>query len=170
MAATYEPIASTTLASNAADFTFTSVPSTFTDLVVVVSARTTSSTVYDDLCMQFNGDTGTNYSRTYMNGNGSVAASGRTSNNANFFFWYSTGTNMAANVYPMSIVHLMNYSNTNVYKTGLINMATPDAVAHRQVGLWRSTAAISSIKIYPIVGGSNIEAGSTLSLYGIKAA
>ena len=72
MAITYEPIATTTLGSAQASVSFSSF-SGYTDLVLVCVATTASDDQF--LSVQFNGDTGSNYSNTYMTGNGSTATS-----------------------------------------------------------------------------------------------
>ena len=77
MAITYEPIATTTLGTSASSVTFSTIPGTYTDLVLVV-AGTSAATNGNE--MQFNGDTGNNYSFTLLYGTGSAAVSSRNSN------------------------------------------------------------------------------------------
>jgi hypothetical protein len=71
---TYESIATQTLGSSSGSITFSSIPSTYTDLVIVFSGTTAALVAVD---IQFNGDTSTNYSRTIISGNGSTASSDR---------------------------------------------------------------------------------------------
>jgi hypothetical protein len=157
MPRTYEPIASTTLGSAAASHTFSSVPGTFTDLVViVVGAGSTSSDVY----LRFNGDTASNYSNTYLGNIGNSPASGRDPIPA--LGLISTG---------ITVNHftVMSYANTNVFKTSLGTAADPqDSRMFKRVTLWRSTAAITSVEVSKPSG--NFNTGTTFSLYGIKAA
>lgn len=173
MAVTYEPLASTTLGSAAASVTFGSggtLPQTYTDLVLVTFARTTTALTYDDITLRFNGDSGSNYSRTFVYGNGTSALSGRASNQSRLYYWTADGTGVPSNTYPMAIAQVMSYSNTNVFKTVLSSTDLGDYVTVRQVGLWRSTSAITSIVIEPGPDGTpNLAAGSTFSLFGIKA-
>ena len=168
MAATYEPIASTTLGSDA-QVEFTSIPDTHTDLVVVAHVKAPSGGPYG-LYMRFNGDTGNNYSLTTLEGNGSATGSTRESSASRTSFGsytYGIGTSNFA----VQIVHIMSYSNTNVYKTVLSSGADAGAFTGRYVGLWRSTSAITSLKVAMSGGFSaNLAAGTTVALYGIKAA
>jgi ethanolamine utilization microcompartment shell protein EutL len=77
MAKTYEPIATTTLGSAAASYTFSSISGSYTDLILVVDATTTAGN--RALQLVLNSDTGTNYSATYITGDGSSTASSRNS-------------------------------------------------------------------------------------------
>jgi len=156
MPRTYEPIASTTLGASAASHEFTSIPGTFTDLVVI---GTPIINVTQEPAIRFNSDSGNNYSRTYLRGNGTTASSGRGSNTS----WLLPNANGI-----QFILYIMSYANTNVFKTSLAQ-DFDSTVVERSVHLWRSTSAITSIWIGGDRAGS-WAAGSTFSLYGIKAA
>ncbi len=158
---TYEPIATQTLGSAAASVTFSSIPQTYTDLVLIVSHDVTVDAVSG---IQFNNDTASNYSATYLWGNGTSALSGRESNVASAFAFYGT----AASGFATSIIQIMNYSNTTTYKTFLGREADAAVEALGVVSLWRSTAAITSLVLLRRSG--NFAVGSTFTLYGIKAA
>lgn len=160
-AVTYEPIATTTLGSAAASYTFSSIPNTYTDLVLVIIGATTDTGV-SNLEIQFNGDTGSNYSSTRLLGDGSSASSGRLSNSS-----YSMIGDVNNNQF-VSINNIMNYANTTTYKTHISRTGSAANYLGAYVGLWRSTAAINSVTIKR--SGTTITAGTTLSLYGIKAA
>jgi hypothetical protein len=162
MAATYEPIATTTLGSNQANVTFSTISGSYTDLVLICSVSLASLTDRG-LLFQVNGDTGTNYSLTNLDGNGSSAASGRDTNNT----FGMAGLASSANV-TTSITHFMNYSNTTTYKTMLARGNNSGYLVRASVSLWRNTAAITSIKIFDST--VNLASGSTFTLYGIKAA
>lgn len=162
MAVTYEPIATVTLGSNQQTVTFTNIPGTYTDLRLV-AVLTESPNLYTFL--RFNSDSGSNYSRTYLRGNGSAASSARTSN-ATEGYLDAHGSTPAINVWD-----IMSYANTNVNKTALNSVANVGAgEVNRYVYLWRSTSAITSITISSPNNTSSILSGSTFSLYGIKAA
>lgn len=164
MPATYEPIATTTLGSTVGSYTFTSIPATYTDLVLVTNLATDSATQFDLRVGNGSIDTGSNYSITYLLGNGSAASSSRGSNATAAYAGYSSST--ALN--KMHIFHFMNYSNTTTYKTTLLRYAAADTASTAVVSLWRSTSAINTIQIIAL--GNNLTSGSTLTLYGIKAA
>ena len=159
MPATYDKIVSTTLGSAASSVTLSSIPATYTDLFLIVAGGTSANT---DIYLEFNGDTATNYSRTYLLGDGSNPSSGRSTNTAAMPTFYA-GTDQSTHY-----AHIMSYANTNINKTILSRSSSASVFALGNVGLWRSTAAINSIKILTI--GANLSSGNTFTLYGIKAA
>lgn len=165
---TYTPIATTTLSSAAASYTFSSIPSTYTDLVIVGSIRVSKpSDVSAGTLLRFNGDSGSNYSTTLLTGSGtSPAATSRNTSNTYIVYADVAALNTTSE-YTAVIWNFMNYSNNTTYKTVLGRSNPPDST-RALVGLWRSTSAINSITIY---GSSyDIAAGTTLTLYGITAA
>lgn len=160
---TYVALDKITLSNTASSVTFSSINQGYTDLFVVVNA--TSTTGGYDLGMQVNGDTGTNYSTTYLYGTGSAAGSARISNSARMYATYYGGVSTARS---NQIIQFMNYSNSTTYKTVLSRANRADSGTDATVSLWRSTAAITSITLNPQTGGT-FAVGSTFSLYGIKA-
>ena len=165
MAVTYEKIATNTLGSAAASVTFSSIPATYTDLVLVYNGKFASAN--GQIAFQFNGDTATNYSNTELYGNGSTAGSSRESSVSSMRLGYTA----TANIENMNIMNVMNYSNTTTYKTAIArqNTAGSGSGAAAHVGLWRSTAAVNQILVM-CYNGINFVTGSTFTLYGIKAA
>jgi len=161
MPSTYTPIATTTLGSNAASYTFSSIPSTYTDLVIIYDGVATSSQTFS---IQFNGDTGSNYSDTNLGGDGGAASSNRDSNitSAKMGINYSTGRSNF-------ILNVMNYANSTTYKTALCRSNAAVGEVNARVGLWRSTAAITSV-LLKMDSTSNFASGSTFTLYGVKSA
>lgn len=162
---TYVALDKITLGSNAASATFSSIPSTYTDLIVVISGKVSSNVT---LACQINGDTGTNYSVTELYGDASSIGSARVSNNAQIGF-ASIVAQIASSNEWLSTLHFQGYSNTSILKTVLCRTSAPATIVNAAVGLWRSTAAINSIKILGYAGASGFTAGTTFSLYGIKA-
>lgn len=165
--ATYSKIASYTSGSAFSNYTFTSIPSTYTDLILVGNFGTTSGSA--NIALQVgNGsiDTGSNYSFTYLRGDGSTAGSGRASNQAQIYIDYSA---YAGNTITATYIwHIQDYSNTSTYKTVLGRANTASVGTNACVGLWRSTSAINQIKIDP--QSTTFLANSTFTLYGIEAA
>jgi len=162
MPRTYEPIASQTLGSNAANIEFTSISGNYTDLVLIVQGKAITSD--SGWRIRFNSDTGSNYSTTEVYGNGSSAVSGRlTSVTGMPIGWAETANT------NMTIVQIQSYANTSVNKTALSAYSAPASFVGRVVGLWRSTSAITTITLY-LNSGNNLASGTTASLYGIKAA
>lgn len=174
---TYTPIATTILGSAASSFTFSSIPSTYTDLVIIMSAATThSSSTFPYL--QFNGNTGSNYSATEIYGNGSSALSARDSKG-----WIGLDISISTTIGDSnSIINIMNYSNTTTYKSWLARSSRASSSFDYQgtnaiVGTWRgstgsSTEAITSVTLKNSRGGTdyNFASGSIFTLYGIAAA
>ena len=168
MATTYEPIATYTAPSAVANYTFSSIPATYTDLVLVISAATTSIADQDMQVGNGSVDTGANYSRTWLQGNGTAASSGKGSNET------STRVNTPNGGYlettlgsSIQTITFLNYANTTTYKTMLTRTGGAAGGTSAIVHLWRSTSAINTIKLSP---SSNFITGSTFTLYGIKAA
>jgi hypothetical protein len=165
MAKTYEPIATQTIGSAAANVTFSSIPGTYTDLILVSVPIVTAATTFG---VYFNGSTATNYSATIITGNGSSAVSTRVGNQTEIRISYAA-TSRTTNVSNI-ITQIQNYSNATTNKTLLSRDNSGSEGTGAIVGLWRSTAAITSITIIPISGGTIINTGSIFTLYGIKAA
>lgn len=170
MAITYEPIATTTLSSAASNVDFTSIPGTYTDLIVVVNIKMSSSTG-NSVGIRPNLDTTNLYSSTYIYGNGTNALSGRNSNDnfAYLSYFVTPGTNDGF----MAIGHIMNYANTTTFKTILSRGSATASTssypgAEAIANLYRSTSAITSLRIQ--TGSTNMASGSTFTLFGIKAA
>jgi hypothetical protein len=173
MAVTYEPIATNTVTgSTVASVTFSSIPSTYTDLVLVSYVRVTkAATTNDDVLVTLNGvNTGDLYSNTYAYGSGSTAGSGRVTSRNSGYWLYSPAANATSGVFETNILNLMNYSNTTTFKSGVSKSASMSDSAAMRAVLWRSTAAINSIAIATSTGSVYFVAGTSFSLYGIKAA
>lgn len=157
---TYTPIATTTASGSVSSITFSSIPSTYTDLVLVANAALSSA---DSVGLQFNSDTGTNYSATWVYGSGTTAVSGRNSTVANM----SIGA--IGSVQSSTIISIFNYANTTTYKTALGRGDATDYLSIARVGLWRSTSAINSVT-FKSLSGFNFTSTSYFTLYGIAAA
>ena len=161
---TYEPIQTTTLGSNQATVTLSSIPSTYTDIILVVNAKWTTTT--GNAYVRVNGDTATNYSFTRLSGNGTTAASGRGASQTSLLnIFDAENPTTTGGVY---IFQFNNYANTSVYKTLLsrTNQASDSVKAY--ASLWRSTSAINSISF--TMDSANMATGSMLTLYGIASA
>ena len=164
MATTYEPIATTTTSGGAPSVTFSSITGTYTDLVIIVNGGASTAA---DLQMQFNGDTATNYSRTVLTGNGSTATSSRMTSTASIRI-DNEGSLSTSFPNQNAIINVMNYSNATTYKTAVSRANNGATGVDASVGLWRNTAAITSVVLFPNTG--TFTNGTTLTLYGIKAA
>jgi hypothetical protein len=166
---TYTPIATTTLGSAQADYTFTSIPSTYTDLRIIASPASSDNLYGMD--MVFNADTASNYSMTELRGNGTSALSSRLSNQTKAWIYYNInpGTTLGDNTV---LIDVFNYANTTTFKTAFSrfnSMGGSYQGTGAIVNLWRkSPEAITSIKLS--MTGANFKIGSTFTLYGIASA
>ena len=161
MAATYEPIATTTLGSAVTSVTFSSISQAYTDLVIVFNGTVSSA---DNNAAEFNNENSNqlySVTRLYGNGSGTVGSNRSTSQN-------SMQLGEMATVQSTDIIQIFNYSNTTTYKTVISSGRNTTGFLKNTVGLFRSTSAITTIKI--MTGGANYQTGSTFTIYGIKAA
>jgi hypothetical protein len=169
-AQTYEPIQTTTLANaTTSTVTLSSIPSTYTDLRIVVS-NYTSVTANQTLGLRFNSLT--SFSYTYLNGNGTTVSSGRSTGAGAINAGFTAGSSTTVPI--MAIIDIMGYANTTTWKTALIRYSCErggsgevDAV----VGLSANTAAITSVN-FTMNGDptSYFGNGTVFTIYGIKAA
>lgn len=162
---TYSTIATTTLGSGASSITFSSISGAYTDLVIVCSVLPSGSQSFNLRVGNGSIDTGTNYSYTRIYA-GTSAASDRGSNTANP--WGSWGVDAQTNTPVTFITQIQNYSNTTTNKTYLTRIAdTYTSYVGAVVTLWRSTSAINTVSL---VSSANMNAGTTVTLYGIASA
>lgn len=155
-------IATTTLGTAASTITFSSIPSTYTDLRLIFI--TTTSINGANINLRFNSDTGTNYSSTWLEGNGTSASSYRATNDTRFQLTNGAGT---TTIPSFTILDIFNYAGST-YKTALDNVSgdtNGSGYVFRSVQMWRSTSAINRIDLTPTSG--NFNAGTTATLYGI---
>ena len=164
MPSTYDKIDKATVSGTSTNtISFTSIPATYTDLVLIADAKLDISG--QGINLTFNSDTSSSYTSTRLYGNGSAASSDRQASGA--FINFALGSVDAG---QLIVANIMNYSNTTTYKTCLLRQNTASAFVGSLVGLWRATpAAINTVTL--VSGGvSKYVAGSTFTLYGIKAA
>jgi hypothetical protein len=162
---TYVALQKTTLTSTAATVTLSSIPQGYTDLVLVMSPlRDATSGGY--ITAQFNSDSASNYSNTAMYGTGTTSLSSRTTSQTFCYINWSLST--LSTTEPNAIIaSFQNYSNTTTNKTYISRANAASTGVDAIVGLWRNTAAISTIAISRTTG--SFASGSTFSLYGIAA-
>ena len=165
MAITYEPISTTTLSTATASVTFSSISGTYTDLVLVATGAVVSGGAIELQVGNGSVDTGSNYSRTNLYGDGSAAVSSRDSNQTKTFVAFGSDSVSSKG---LIIFNFQNYSNTTTYKSILSRWTELGVNVGTSIHLWRSTSAINIITITGY--SSNLTSGSTFTLYGIKAA
>lgn len=169
MANTYSLIASTSLTGTQATVTFSSIPATYNDLSLVMSVRDTDATTFNPVNIVFNSDT-TNYSFTYLRGNGSAAASFKQASPYSYFnAYYNNGGNATTSTFGSLEVYIPSYTvsaNKPVSIFGAQENNNATAYIATTATLFSSTATISSIQLTP--NGGSFASGSTFWLYGIK--
>jgi len=160
---TYVALDKVTVGTATASVTFSSISSAYTDLVIVASGTATAGG--PSTLVRFNGDTTSNYSYTYLTGDGTSSTSGRGSTQTSIVASYNGAPFSSPNT---NIIQVMNYTNTTTFKTVICRAGQTSYGTDAIVGLWRKTPeAITSITL--TTSSSTYAAGSTFSLYGIAA-
>ncbi len=182
---TYSTIATYTATSSQTSYTFSSIPGTYTDLVLIINARSDrndqANRPTDLIKVTFNGSSASNYSDTVIGTNSSSSPFAYRETNQGFLAVGAIpGAQSNSGEFGTNIFQFQSYSNTTTFKTMLARGGNPTSVGSgnyymgTMVGLWRgstgsSTEAITSITLAPYVG-PNFVSGSTFTLYGIAAA
>lgn len=173
MANTFQKIASVTVGSGgASSIDFTSIPSTYTDLVVKLSLRQDTIFTSDGniLAIEFNSTGSSSFSGKLLYSTGSAALSANTYLNA--VYYTSNPSDYTSNTFGNGEIYIYNYngsqnksfSSDSVYENN-------DTVARQgiQAGLWSSSSSITSVKLSPFTGGAKFVQYSKATLYGIKS-
>lgn len=176
--ASYDSIATQTVgAGGSTGITFSSIPSGYTHLQIRGLARTArASYANDGLKLQLNADTGNNYSRHQLSGDSSGGIDTGSAAGSDFMFTQVAGDNAMANNFGTFVIDILDYTNTNKYKTVRMisgvdnNSSSSGSVGYVSLssGAWLNTNAVSSIKLFGYSG--NLLQYSTFGLYGIKVA
>jgi hypothetical protein len=168
MPTTMKLIAKTTLGSAAANIEFTSIPGTYTDLLVVLSTRSSRASTNDNIKVRFNGaSTDSNFTWRNLYGDGTTAISGTGSSFG--FVSDCNAANNTSNTFTSVEVYIPNYA-------GSTNKSFSVTQAHEQngttaytgvnAGLWSQTSAITSMN-FLLTTGPNFVTNSSAFLYGI---
>ena len=176
MANTYELIASSTVGSGgAADITFTSIPSTYTDICVLLSGRSTASFTRRILRLRINGSsTATDYAGKDILGSGSAASSNsQAAGDSSYIQIYDLpAANATASIFGNISIYIPNYANSTTYKSVSVDAVAEDNITTAYMsllaGLYRQNTAITQIYLAPDSG--NFAQYSTAYLYGVKNA
>jgi hypothetical protein len=157
----------------ASQIVFSSIPQTYTHLQIRGIGGTVDATGVRDAGIEFNSDTGQNYSRHWLYTFGSSVGALSSTDQPYYGYGYMAGTDSGSNVRTPAIIDILDYTNTNKHKTvrtlsGNDRVSTGNSVVVFSSGLWLSTSAITNIRIFLTSG--NIAQYSSFSLYGIKGA
>jgi hypothetical protein len=170
--ATYIKIASNTVgAGGVASVTFSSIPSTYTDLVIKISAR--QNVAFANAYLQFNGSTGANYSYRRLRGDGSGVSSATAASQTSADTFASVGrSSFTANTFSNAEIYVPNYTSANFKSFSIDSVNENNATAADMAlnaDLWSQTAAITSVTLLADSGANYVQY-STFTLYGISNA
>jgi hypothetical protein len=161
---TYTPIATfTTVNNTTTSYTFSSIPATYTDLVIIGDVRATSSS---SIVLRMNSDSGSNYWSYVQYTSGTSVTSTRYINQTTGYVNYN-GLPFTSGVWATMQIDIMNYANTNMWKAYYSQTASYTFGSDITAGQWRSTSAVNSVTLF---AGSFFDTGTTFTLYGITAA
>lgn len=169
----YESISTLTVgAGGASSLTFSSIPQTYTHLQIRGMSRSARSAGNDPIYMRFNSDTGNNYAWHQLEGAGGGSAGQASNSSTNVaWLWIAADSVSPANVFGANITDILNYTNTNQYKTarnlGGVDNNGSGGVFGFNSALWMSTSAITSITL-TVLSGTNFQQNTQFALYGIK--
>lgn len=167
MPTTYEAIATVTVGSGgAANISFTSIPQTYTDLVIKVSARTnwSNSVNADGINIRPNGST-TNRTARRLYGSGSAAGS-----DTNINPIAASNASSTASTFGNAEIYIPNYTSANNKSISIDGVSETNGTttyAGFSAFLWSNTSAITSLELHP-ENGTSFDQYSTATLYGIK--
>jgi hypothetical protein len=155
---TYRPLANITLGSTAGSVTFSSIPNTYRDLVVVINGNVSSAT---DIAYRLNGDSASNYSNVWMFGDASSSGSGSNATTEGVVHY----TNQSSQF--LTTFSLIDYSATNKHKMGISRGSTVGGLSIAYASRWANTAAVTTLLC--IAKGTTFTSGTTFALYGIAS-
>jgi hypothetical protein len=157
---TYTPLATVTLTSSASSVTFSNIPATYRDLILVISGTATATR---NIICRFNGDSGSNYSEVLAFGTGSSLGSSTTA--LTYLSQGALSTGQSQSTYQ-----IMDYSATDKHKSVLIRQNLPAVEVKMAAGRWASTSALTSIALsLEGTGSPAFASGTTFNLFGVIA-
>ena len=174
MANTYTALATVTVGSGGTSYIeFTSIPATYTDLLVKTSLRSNRAdgTVIDTVGLRFNGNSSASYNMIRLTGTGAAASSGSGSGDTSLFLDNPSSNSATASTFGNSEYYIPNYAGSNnksVSADAVSENNGTTAYARLTAGLWSNTSAITSIRLTPDTGTLWVQY-STATLYGIKS-
>jgi len=155
--------------AGAASIEFTSIPATYTHLQLRGLTRTNRASDEDVFKMRFNSDTTeTNYYNHYLEGSTTTSYAGASNQS---WIGLTTSATMTANTFGGHVIDILDYANTNKYKTTRVlggYRRNAGGTIWFNSHLWKNTNAISTITFVPNLG-TNFAQYSTFALYGVKA-
>ena len=153
----YIPLATVTLGGSDAEIIFSGIPAIFKDLVLILDAKNTVDA--QGVRVQFNDDTGNNYSYVVMYGTGSSAASGAVASQGYADFGINRTTT------TITKAQILDYAASDKHKTILVRSDNASELTLAYANRWASTSAITKIRVF--ASANSFTTGSTLNLYGV---
>jgi hypothetical protein len=172
--ATYTLIDSEVLTTATASVTFSAIPATYTDLVLRCSTRGSQANANTTMYINFNGDSSTLYSWTYIQATGTSASSSQLSGDTQLRAEKTTSNNATANTFSSYELYIPSYTVSQNKPMSSINAQENNTTSNgdwyidARANLYRSTATISSVA-FSLASG-NFMSGSSFYLYGISNA
>lgn len=166
----YYSLATTTVgAGGAASVTFSSIDQSFTHLQLRAICRSSYAGGFGlTVSMTMNSDGASNYSQHWLYGDGASATASATAPNASIGLGWTGGTSMTANVFSDIVIDILDYTNTNKYKTTRTLMGTDingSGAIFLTSGNWRNTNAVTTLTF---TNAGNFAQYSQFALYGVK--
>ena len=164
-------IAQIDVASTVATMTFSSIPATFTDLMLVCMLRndSPSGTPFGAANLVINGDTGSNYAQRYLSGNGATTSSTSNSTLTAVYPVRVTDTAATASTFASSTIYIPNYAGSTAKSVSMDTVSENNAATAAQeivAGSWTGTAVINSLSLQNI-STYLFQVGSSATLYGV---
>jgi len=150
----------------AATLTFSNIPQTGTDLLLLLSHRNDGGANQDNITMKINGLTASSYSARKLEGNGSTASSGNqtaTSDN----YPYSNSASSSANTFTNTSYYFPNYSITGIKTWSIDTVMENNGGGYQQIIAGAYNTSISGITTIQISGYYNMVRYTNASLYMI---
>lgn len=169
MATTYTLISSVNLSGGASSITFSSIPNTYTDLVLKLSGRTDRVAINCNCFLTFNGSSAAAYGDRDLTGSGSAASSSNDVSATSAFIGGLPGSSATASTFGNLEIYIPNYAGSTNKPYGDAAVAENNATAAQMsliAGLWTNTSAITSITL--TASGFNFIQNTNAYLYGIK--
>lgn len=168
---TFDSIATVTASGSTSFMTFTSISQSYTDLFLVISARSSTGANNDGFGIQVNAS-GSIYSDLYLRGDGASTFTGRNTNSNGVLLGSVPAASATSNIFGASVVHIPNYTSTSMWKSVLAKTGfdrNGAGLVEWTTGVARTTSAITRLDVF-MSSGANVAANSTATLYGITRA
>lgn len=169
----YESIQTVTVgAGGSSSIAFTSIVGTYKHLQIRYLSRSSRAATTDSVSIRFNSDTGSNYARHYLYGDGASASAGASTTQTSANIGTQAAASAAANIFGVGVIDILDYTSTNKNKT-IRCLSGDDFNGSGDIqltsGLYFATpAAITSITLLAQGGSANFVQYSSFALYGVK--